>query len=239
MGRERNVSCSTGAWGKRTLPTSTASAGMTHCGRMDIAVSMRLANYVFSRRLLQVQKNVPDPFMKWPIVIAAVVVCANHSAALAESLPPEVSAYIGGIKKTCEDAGGQFDLSEALDHGALGLTHQEVWVVDIRKATCTSNRCLFGGCTGSGDMQVAVFLRLPDRRIKEVFDDYVLGVKLEHSGRSPKLSLKVLGQDCGQTGTPEPFDSIQCIRPMVWNEKTQELEFAPLSEAKITFAPHK
>jgi hypothetical protein len=165
-------------------------------------------------------------------------------------LPKDVAAHVGEMDKSCEEEGGtpqpsgtwepfeghfKFQPRRLVEHVVLAGSSAEVWAIDEGRYRCGGDgpASLF---SGSGGSQVYVFVRMKDGAVKQAFRHGAYGASLKRIGSSSQLSLVVGGVLCGQVGDPTHADSINCERPLIWDNAAQKMDFAPLSQAKFPFA---
>lgn len=184
--------------------------------------------------------------MRWRSLAALVFsVGISQSSTAGGQLPKEITSHISEMNDLCSDVGGkphlsgnwegsedhtEFRAQSLVEHGILARGRVEVWVVDEGRYQCDKAAGLF---SGSGGAQVYVFARVRDGSVKQVFTQGAYGAEMRRTGQLSELTLGVGGSLCGQFGDFDPGDAIYCTRPLAWDPSAQEMDFAPLSEAKF------
>lgn len=160
-------------------------------------------------------------------IILAAAAAFQIGCAQAEVWPQPVAAYVNDTRATCTQLGGKPTSGPKVEHGNL-VTGPELWAIDQNTITCEGALSAFGGPHGS---EVAVFIRLPDGKLKQSTIQGTYGVKVEDIARASKLWVTVGGRNCGQKGEFVTATQISCERDLTWDANTQKLDFAPLSQA--------
>ena len=130
------------------------------------------------------------------ITLASLVTVFVLCAASPRDLPPEVAAHLAEMDDVCKVVGTPVERPH-VEHGYLGSDRLEIWAIDEGQYYCDGAASLYSGTAGSA---VVVFMRLPDNHIKKVYDIFVYGMRLEHTGTSDTLWVNVAGKICGQPG---------------------------------------
>ena len=158
---------------------------------------------------------------KW--VLTATLVLAASSAAA--KLPAAVQQEINGDVETCREFGGRLSYSRAVQAADLNRDGYLDYVYDASKAVCAGGMDL----GGSGGWLVTVFAGQADGSAKEAFAQGAVGAKIING----RLFLGVSGSLCGQNTNNLPNARYEhCIRPLQWNVRKKEFEFAPVSQKR-------
>lgn len=170
------------------------------------------------------------------IALIVMISSANLACAASVPIPQEVASYIEDMKQSCKDAGGTPMAPEKtfLLSGHLKDAAHLDWAIDEGGFNCKG---VWGFFSGAGGAQVEVFVGLPGNRARHASEHGANGMRLEHQIGHDTLWLHVGGPLCGQSGSPSYADSVQCERPLAWNNATGEFDFAPLSTIKILSRP--
>ena len=159
--------------------------------------------------------------------VAAVVLLCGASP---DNVPKEVAAHMRHMADDCKQTGGTPLPHTFVERGILadGL---EFWAINEGGFECDGAASLF---SGSGGSQVVVYLSVPNGHARQVFAHGAYGMTMERSGKFSILLVGVGGQLCGHQGTSTHADAISCDRPLRWDASSKKLDFAPLSQARIT-----
>ena len=183
-------------------------------------------------------------FLSIPAVLAVGVLLCG---ATTDHLPPEVASDVKKMADFCRENNGKprpsgiyepfegrskFHPRKLVEHGFLAGSGSEVWAIDAGRYRCDPAAGLF---SGSGGSQVAIFVRLNNGRVEKKFTHGAYGLSVTRSGPNTVFWLRVGGPMCGQEGEHSHGDSILCDRPIAWNEATENMDFAPIAEARFPF----
>ena len=167
------------------------------------------------------------------LCLAAGAAQAQNQAALAQAakkLPRIVQQELAEMMKSCKEVGGKPAKSPGLltvaDLTGDGLPD---FIIDQGAFFCDGAASLF---SGSGGSQMSVYVGSADGQASAAFDAGSFGVKVDKDSKPAKLMVTVGGPLCGQKVTDKtPRSDIKsCWRPVVWNDKTRKMQFAPLSQ---------
>jgi len=100
------------------------------------------------------------------------------------------------------------------------------FVIDYVELNC-SGRGMF---SGSGGSQVQIYVGTKGGQAFKAFRHGKFSVKIDKKTKPARLMLGVGGVLCGQTNFTSKASAWACMRPVIWNDRTREFEFAPLSQ---------
>lgn len=166
------------------------------------------------------------------ICIASSLSAVGAVAQSQSSLPVTVQRELAQMTTACKEVGGKSSKSPGLltiaDFTSDGVLD---FVLYQGLFNCEGAASLFSlGAQGGG--QVIVYIGTPDGQATEAFNDGALDVKIDNDTKPAKLHLMNRGQFCGQKISDKMSRSEYkaCWRPVIWNERSKKLEYAPLSQ---------
>ena len=160
------------------------------------------------------------------------------SGAVAQSqnkLPALVQTELAQMMKACKDASGKPGKSPGLltiaDFTGDGV---QDFVIYQGLFNCEGAASLFSlGAQGGG--QVIVYVGTTNGQAAQAFNEGALDVKINKDIKPAKLHVMNRGELCGQKITAKMSRSEYkgCWRPLLWNERSKRLEYAPLSQIQL------
>lgn len=145
-------------------------------------------------------------------------------------LPPQVQRQLMAAIKICRDAGGKPGASPEFLIVA-DLTGDKIadFVIDEASLNCEGGGSANAGTAGG---QLAIFVGVGKGQAAKVFEQGVLGVKVDKSISPASIKVAVGGALCGQSASKKAAMSEMktCWRPVQWNASRRRMEFAPLSQ---------
>lgn len=166
-----------------------------------------------------------------PLFLAALMVSVYVQAQSAEKLPVTVQREIDEMTKMCLEMDGKPSklpgfLAEA-DLTGDGLPD---YVIDQGAFACDGAASLF---SGSGGSQMSIYVSASHREPIKAFAAGSFGVKLDRTVTPAMVFITVGGPLCGQKQDKNIGRAGLgfCWRPVVWDQKTKKMQFAPVSEA--------
>ncbi len=146
-------------------------------------------------------------------------------------LPAQVLSNVRDIAGLCKQVGGKPLSGPTIEHGRLVGGH-EFWTVDEATLQCEGAWSLFSNAHGWNS---AIFISRSDGLVKR-YTVVGFGIKSERVASLSKLWASVGGANCGQKGARSTAEMIGCERELVWRAEAQQLDFAPLSQARFAAA---
>jgi hypothetical protein len=143
--------------------------------------------------------------------------------------PEAVANHVREMDASCKQVHGQPVTGPRIEYGRLD-EGPEYWAVDEAGYQCSGAESLFSGTGGS---QVTVYLAQTDRPPRKAFEHGAYGTVIEPDGDRSKIWITVGGPMCGQTGEIIHATMMVCDRQLRWDETSEKLDFAPVSEARI------
>lgn len=160
-------------------------------------------------------------FLTALMVTAAFTAAANPTG----TLPDAVQQEVHNDQKICQENGGRFSYADAISKLDLNQDGHLDYVYDASLANCANTTDL----GGKGGWPVTVFAGQPDGSAKMVFSHGAHGSVVTDG----KLYLGVAGVLCGGNTQDKAHAEYQnCLRPLAWNARKQEFEFAPLAQKR-------
>ncbi len=143
-------------------------------------------------------------------------------------LPSPVVAYVRRVADDCTQLGGKPVSGPKIEHGRLA-EGPEFWAIDDATLACERAWSVFANPHG---WDIAIFVAPPDGQARQFTVSAGFGLAIEGDEKSAKVWASVSGINCGQKAVQTTAEVIGCERALVWNEKAQKLNFAPLSQAR-------
>jgi hypothetical protein len=175
-----------------------------------------------------------------PILIASAACCLIAAATACAATPPGeittqgklptmVAADLKSLDDTCREVGGKPLNSDVVKRVDLNADGKEDFVVDVGSTNCDGAASVYG----DREKGVAVYVGDGMGGATEAFSDLVYGATIEGNGPAAKLWLTVAGQRCGKKPAVDFASENFCDRALVWNAKTNQFEYTPVSTARM------
>ena len=158
---------------------------------------------------------------------ALVIALTAAGAAQAQGRPPApVLTAVQAMDTMCREFGTPGDKSGLLRAADLNGDGVADWVLDEGAYVCEGAASLFGG---SGGSQVTVWAGRGNGGVSQPFSHGAFGAAIEDG----RLWLMVGGEMCGQkTAGLARAEYEGCRRPLAWDARAEQFDFAPVSEAR-------
>ncbi|WP_100177189.1 hypothetical protein [Bradyrhizobium nitroreducens] len=143
-------------------------------------------------------------------------------------LPAQVLSEVRDIAGLCKEVGGRPLTGPVIGHGRLA-GGPAFWTVDGATLECEGAWSLFSNAHGWDSV---IFVSLPDGQVKR-FTVVGFGLTTAPAASPTRLWAAVAGVNCGQRDARSTAETIGCERELVWRADAQQLDFAPLSQARF------
>jgi len=170
-----------------------------------------------------------------PAILAALVLLigspafSEGTATTQGKLPTIVSASLKSLDDTCREVGGNPLNSDVIKRVDLNADGKDDFVVDVGSTNCEGAASVYG----DREKGVAVYVGDGMGGATEAFSDSVYGATIEGTGPVAKLWLTVSAQRCGKKPAVDFATENFCDRALVWNAKTKQLQYAPVSTVRM------
>lgn len=164
------------------------------------------------------------------ILTASLALISTHAVyAAPPRLPGTVLADLRAAAAECTDAGGVAQTGNAVKRADLNADGKEDYVLDVGSIQCEGAASIYG----DRDKSVTVYVGDGAGGARNAFREWAYEVRLEGAGAATKLWLTVMGSNCGKKLAKDFASETFCDRPVVWNPKAQNFEFAPVSSVRL------
>jgi hypothetical protein len=160
--------------------------------------------------------------------VAALLGCLGATVSSAQT-PAVVAAALKDLTNMCTEAGGKPLAADAVKRADLNADGKEDYVLDGGSVGCDG----FASLYGDREKGVTVYVGDGKGGAKQAFSDMTFGMKIEGTGPAAKLWLTVSGAGCGKEPAADFASESFCDRPLAWNAKKQEFDYAPVSTVKM------
>jgi hypothetical protein len=163
------------------------------------------------------------------ITASLSLICAQVVSAAPPRLPGAVLEDLKATAAECTDAGGVAQTGNAVKRADLNADGKEDYILDVGSIQCEGA----AGIYGDRDKGVTVYVGDGAGGARNAFREWAYEAKLEGTGAATKLWLTVMGTNCGRKPAKDFASETFCDRPVVWNAKSQNFEFAPVSAVRL------
>ena len=159
---------------------------------------------------------------------ALMILCAAAQAA-----PPKLPATVAkDLKETaaeCADVGGKPMTTNAVKAVDLNGDGHEDYVLFVGWIDCAGAPGVYG------DRAKGVLLYVGDGAggATQAFGGPAFDAKIEGTGPAAKLWLTVGGPNCGKKPAADFASESFCERPLAWNGKARQFDYAPVSTVRM------
>lgn len=173
--------------------------------------------------------------MKIPYtVILLAIALPNFASAEEAKIPAAVKDEVKRLEMECrfDEAQKKAPMKTTLDFikkADLNDDGMMDYVLEDAYVECEAGAAFRHGNGGTG---VIIFAGAKDGAVK-AYDNTVSGINLEQKDSKTTAWISVGGSYCGQKNMKSRADAISCDRPLVWNAKKNQFDFAPLSKARF------
>ena len=144
-------------------------------------------------------------------------------------MPATVLADVRASAAECTDVGGVAKVDDAVRHADLNSDGKEDYIFDVGAIQCEGAASIYG----DRDKSVTIYVGDGTGGARKAFNEWAYGTRLEGTGAATKLWLTVMGQNCGRKPAADFASETFCDRYVVWNAKSQNFEFAPVSTVRL------
>lgn len=155
--------------------------------------------------------------------------CAHTLFAAPPPLPAMVVADLKATAAECTDVGGVAKTENAVKRVDLNGDGKQDYVLDVGSIQCDGAPSIYG----DRDKSVTIYAGDGAGGARSAFKEWAYEAKLEGSGQAAKLWLTVMGKNCGSKPAADFASETFCDRHVVWNPKSQNFEFAPVSTVRL------
>lgn len=159
---------------------------------------------------------------------AAMILC-SAAQATPPKLPATVAKDLKEIAADCSDVGGKPMTGDAVRAADLNGDGHEDYVLFVGWIDCE-------GAPGAyGDRAKGVLVYAGDGAggAGKAYGGPAFDAKIEGAGPAAKLWLTVGGPNCGRKPAADFASESFCDRPLAWNGKTRQFDFAPVSTVRM------
>lgn len=157
------------------------------------------------------------------------LMCANTGLAAPPRLPDKVLADLKTTAAECTDVGGVASTENAVRRADLNGDGKEDYILDVGSIECEGAASIYG----DRDKSVTIYVGDGAGGARPAFNEWAYGAKLEGAGPAASLWLTVMGKNCGRKPAADFASETFCDRRVVWNPKSQNFEFAPVSTVRL------
>jgi hypothetical protein len=166
------------------------------------------------------------------LATGAIVLSLGFGVATAgadPALPAPVAAAVKEYADLCKEMGATADTANAVKRIDLNADGNVDYVFAAGWIHCPGSASLYG----DREKAVSVFAGDAAGGAAAAFWGSVFDVRIEGTGAAAKLWLTVSGSGCGKPPAPDFAHESFCDRALVWNAKTKQFEFAPVSTVRM------
>jgi len=161
--------------------------------------------------------------------IALSVMGPAARAAAQAKLPASVSADVKSNADLCPEAGGTPNTKDAVKSADLNGDGKPDFVFLNGWIHCDGAASVYG----DREKVLKVYAGDGTGGAVAVFTGMAFDATLEGTGAATKLWLGVSGADCGKPPAESFATENFCDRAIVWNAKSREFEYAPVSTVRM------
>jgi hypothetical protein len=170
--------------------------------------------------------------MRTMTVLAGAFGCAFFiQAALAAppALPAKVAGDLKDLAAQCSDAGGKPVTGDAVRQADLNGDGQKDYVLFAGWIVCEGAYSIYGDRA----KYVQVYAGDAQGGATGGFAASAYDVRIEESATPSRVWLGVSGATCGKPQAATFAEEAFCDRPLAWNAKARQFEFAPVSTVRM------
>jgi hypothetical protein len=163
------------------------------------------------------------------LTASLALIGAHAVLAAPPRLPGTVLQDLKATAAECTDAGGVAQTANAVKRADLNADGKEDYILDVGSIQCDGAASIYG----DRDKSITVYVGDGAGGARSAFKEWAYEAKLEGTGAATKLWLTVMGTNCGKKPAKDFASETFCDRPVVWNAKAQNFEFAPVSTVRL------
>jgi len=161
--------------------------------------------------------------------IALSMLSSAEPATAQEKLPASVAADVKSNADLCREMGSTPNTANAVKSADLTGDGKPDYVFLNGWIHCPGSASLYG----DREKVLVVYAGDGAGGAVSAFTGMVFDAKLEGSGAATKLWLTTSGAACGKGPAADFASESFCDRAIVWNAKTREFEYAPVSTVRM------
>jgi hypothetical protein len=154
-------------------------------------------------------------------------------SATAQAAPPKLPATVASdlkeIAAECTGVDGKPMTADAVKAADLNGDGREDYVLFVGWINCEGAASIYG----DREKRVLVYAGDGAGGASKAFSGATYDAKIEGTGAAAKLWITVSGADCGKKPASNFASESFCDRPLAWNGKTRQFDYAPVSAVRM------